>query len=100
MTDDELVDQTNFLFMAGHATTASALTWALFLLDQHPRVMMDVIDECESKLGSRVPSMGQLDELVLTEAVIKETMRLLPPVLWWSRISTSQFRLGPYELPG
>lgn len=99
MTDDELVGQTNFLFMAGHATTASALTWALFLLDQHPLLLMNVMDECESKLRGHAPCMKQLDQLVLTEDVIKETMRLLPPVLWWSRISTSAFRLGPYDLP-
>jgi len=99
LTDDELIGQTNFLFMAGHATTASALTWTLFLLAQHPSVMNDVLDECAGKLHGDAPTIGQLDELSLLDSVIKESMRLLPPVLWWGRISTAPFSIGPYELP-
>lgn len=99
MTDDELVGQTNFLFMAGHATTASALTWTLFLLDQHPRALNDLLDECDAKLHGGTPAREQLDELPLLEAAIKESIRLLPPVLWWSRVSTAPFYLGGYEVP-
>jgi cytochrome P450 len=99
LTDEELIGQTNFLFMAGHATTASALTWTLFLLAQHPHIMNDVLDECEGKLHGGAPTIEQLDELPLLESVIKEGMRLLPPVLWWGRISTAPFNIGPYELP-
>jgi cytochrome P450 len=99
LTDSELVGQTNFLFMAGHATTASALTWSLFLLAQHPQVMSDVLDECAGKLRGETPTFEQLDELPYLEAALKETMRLLPPVLWWGRISAEPFTLGPYELP-
>ncbi len=100
LTDDELIGQTNFLFMAGHATTASALTWTLFLLAQHPLVMNDVLDEFAAKLHGDVPTFEQLDELPLLDFVIKESMRLLPPVLWWGRISTAPFSIGPYDLPG
>ena len=100
LTEDELVGQTNFLFMAGHATTASALTWTLFLLAQHPRVTADLLDECESTLHGETPAIEQFESMPLLEAVIKETMRLLPPVLWWSRVSTAPCRLGQYELPG
>jgi cytochrome P450 len=99
LTDDELVGQTNFLFMAGHATTASALTWSLFLLAQHPRVLSDVLDECEEKIKGDTPGIEELEEMTLMEAVIKETMRLLPPVLWWARVSTAVCKLGPYNLP-
>lgn len=100
LTDGELVGQTNFLFMAGHATTASALTWSLFLLAQHPRVMSDVLDECAGKLRGALPTFEQLDELPYLDAAIKEAMRLLPPVLWWGRMSAGPCALGPYELPG
>jgi len=99
LSDEELVGQTNFLFMAGHATTASALTWTLFLLSQHPRVMSELLDECKDELKGELPTMDQLDGLRLLEAVIKETMRLVPPVLWWSRISAAPTRLENYELP-
>jgi cytochrome P450 len=99
LTDDELVGQTNFLFMAGHATTASALTWTLFLLAQHPRVLSEVLDECEDKIKIDSPDIKDLEEMTLMEAVIKETMRLMPPVLWWARVSTADCSLGPYTLP-
>jgi cytochrome P450 len=99
LTDEELVGQTNFLFMAGHATTASALTWAIFLLTQHPAAMATVLDECEEKLQGGPPTAEKLDEMSYLGAVIRETMRLLPPVLWWSRVSTAPFSLGGYELP-
>jgi cytochrome P450 len=99
LSDDELVGQTNFLFMAGHATTASALTWALFLLAQHPKTMASALDECDEKLSGGSATVEQLDELSYLEAVAKETMRLLPPVLWWGRVSRAPFGLGGYEFP-
>jgi cytochrome P450 len=100
LTNDELIGQTNFLFMAGHATTASALTWTMFLLAQHPRAMADLLDECENKFRGAAPAMEQLEQLPLLDAAIKESMRLLPPVLWWSRVSTAPFTLGQYTLQG
>lgn len=99
LTDDELIGQINFLFMAGHATTASALTWTLFLLAQHPAAMAAVLRENQEQLRGETPALEQLEQLVYLEAVIKETMRLVPPVLWWGRVSTEPFKLGPYELP-
>jgi cytochrome P450 len=97
LSDEELLGQTNFLFMAGHATTASVLTWTLFLLSQHSRLMSDLVDELEGTLHGSAPDAGHLAELPLLEGVIKESMRLLPPVMWWSRVSTAPFNLGPYH---
>ena len=99
LSDDDLVGEINFLFMAGREATASALTWTLFLLTQHPTVLSNLLDEFRGELGGAAPRMEQMDDLPLLEAVIKESMRLLPPVLWWSRISTAPFKLGQYELP-
>jgi cytochrome P450 len=99
LTDDELVGQTNFLFMAGHATTTSALTWTLFLISQHPHVAAALEDELAGTLRGRPPTVEDLQTLPLLEATIKESLRLLPPVLWWSRISTAPCTLGPYPLP-
>ena len=99
LNDEELIGQTNFLFMAGHATTACALTWTLFLLAQHPQVLSQVVGELEGKCNGSVPAREQLDALPSLDGVIKESLRLLPPVLWWSRVSTAAFALGPYELP-
>jgi cytochrome P450 len=98
LTDEELVGQTAFLFMAGHATTASALTWTLFLLCATPTVLVDVLDELHDVLGAGAPDPGRLAELTLLDRVVKESMRLLPPVMWWGRVSTGPFELGEYRL--
>ncbi len=99
LTDNELIGQTNFLFMAGHATTASALTWALFLLTQHPEILARTLAEMDDVLQGGEAMGEALDRLPYLEAVLKETLRLLPPVLWWGRVSTAPCQLGGHELP-
>lgn len=98
LTDDELIGHSNFLFMAGHATTASALTWTVFLLMQHPHILREVVEECRGELQGEEPGMEHIGRLRLLEATIKESMRLFPPVIWWGRVSTAPFRLGGYQL--
>jgi len=99
LTDAELIGQLTSLFVAGHDITARVLTWTLFLLTQHPQVMADLLDELDGLLHGATPSAAQLDELPLLDMVLKESMRILPPVLWWSRISTMPGTLGPHSLP-
>jgi cytochrome P450 len=96
----EVVGQMITLFNAAYHTTTAALTWNLFLLAQHPRVMRDLYDELHGTLGGGAPSFEQLGRLALLERVIKEGLRLLPPVVYLPRITSGPVRLGPYELPG
>jgi cytochrome P450 len=97
LNDDELVGHTNFLFMAGHATTANALTWTLFLLDRHPHILNAVRDECDTHFGKALPAPETLQQLTLLDFVVKEAIRLLPPVIWWCKVGTAPFELGPYR---
>lgn len=99
LSDDELVGHTNFLFMAGHATTANALTWTLFLLDRHPHMLKAVHNECGTHLGEGPPTPEALQRLTLLDFVVKEAIRLLPPVIWWCKVGTAPFELGPYHFP-
>ncbi|HXV42676.1 MAG TPA: cytochrome P450, partial [Anaerolineae bacterium] len=99
LTDEELIGQTITLFIAGHETTASALTWTLFLLAQHPQVLAALLAELDSKLEGRAPAMDQINDLPLLDGVIKESMRLLPPFIWQMRFSQAPCELGPYALP-
>lgn len=98
LTDDELIGQTNQLFVAGHDTTFNALTWTIFLLAQHPAVLADLVDELTAVLGGSAPTTAQLAELPLLDRVIRESMRLLPPVPFSLRRSTAPFTLGGYDL--
>lgn len=98
LTQDELVGHTAFLFIAGHATTASALTWTLFLLATHPRVGDDLRDELVGCLHGRAPMAAELPALPLLDRVLNESLRILPPVMWWSKVSTAPAQLGRFEL--
>ena len=80
MTDMELVGQAMILFGASFETTASTLTWTTFLLAQHPAIMRELMDELDRVLGGRPPSPEQLPQLSFLDRVIKESMRILPPV--------------------
>ncbi len=79
MRDRDLVGQATILFAASYETTANAMTWTLFLLAQHPEVMSRLFDELEG-LGTAAPTSRQLARLSYLDSVIKESMRILPPV--------------------
>lgn len=99
LTDDELVGHAAMLFSAAHDTTANTLAWTLLALAQHPEIAADVVDELTSVLGGQAPSSPQMTQLPLLDAVIKESMRILPTVVYNTRRSVAPFELGPYELP-
>jgi cytochrome P450 len=99
MTDTELVGQATILFGASFETTASTLTWTLFLLAQHPMIMAQLTDELDRVLAGDAPTREQLSELPLLERVIKESMRILPPVPFTIRAADEDaIPVGPLTL--
>ncbi|MCA9652146.1 MAG: cytochrome P450 [Myxococcales bacterium] len=100
LTDGELVGQAALLFIAGHETTAFTLSWTLFLLSQHPRVMQELGEEIEATLRGAPPTADQLGSMPRLDAVIKESQRLFPatPFMFFRR-ATAPFELGGHELP-
>lgn len=98
MTDTELVGQTAILFMASFETTASALTWTLFLLAQHPAVMRELMDELDAVLAGNPPALEDLARLPFLNCVIKESMRVLPPVPYTVRAATKHLKIGPHAV--
>jgi cytochrome P450 len=80
MNNEQLRDEVLTLILAGHETTATALSWTWYLLSQHPDVERKLHAELDAVLGGRAPTTGDLANLPYTGMVIDEAMRLYPPV--------------------
>jgi cytochrome P450 len=87
------------LFVAGHETTATALTWCWYLLSQHPEVYTQMRAEGDRVLVGRLPTVADLPNLPYTLQVFKETLRLYPPVYAFTRGATAPVQLGEYFIP-
>jgi cytochrome P450 len=79
MTDRQVRDEVMTLFLAGHETTAVALSWTWYLLAQHPEVDARLADELRVVLAGRPPTVADLPALRYTEMIVTESMRLYPP---------------------
>ena len=99
MSDRQLRDEVLTFLMAGHETTALALSWAWHLLGQHPEVERQLHEELDRVLGGRSPEFNDLPALVYTERVIKETLRLYPPAWSLARTVRESFPLRGYTIP-
>jgi enediyne biosynthesis protein E7 len=101
MSDTELYDQVLTFIMAGHETTAKALTWTCYLLDRHPDAAQMVRGEIDGVLGGAVPTAAHLSRLPYTRSVIEEAMRLYPPVWLISRRAVDFDQVAGYDImPG
>ncbi len=98
MTEGDLIGQMTILFGASYETTATSLSWTLFLLAQHPEVTLQVIEELDSVLGGDLPSYEMLPRLTYLEAVVKESMRVMTPIPYIARHATAATNLGGVEL--
>jgi cytochrome P450 len=99
LTDDELIGHAFILYVAGHVTTSNALTWAIFLLHQHPHIHADLLAELDGKLHGAAPDLQSLQQLSLLDGVVKESLRLLPPTPTSMRIAASPCEIGGFEIP-
>lgn len=99
MTDKQLRDEVMTLFLAGHETTANALSWTLWLLSLNPEVEAKLATELGRVLGGRDPTVADLPRLPYVERVIKESMRLYPPAWVMGRESVGECEVGGYRMP-
>lgn len=79
MSDQQLRDELVTLYIAGHETTAVLLNWTWVLLSQNPDIAADLQAELAQVLQGRSPTFDDLPQLPLTQAIIKEALRLYPP---------------------
>jgi cytochrome P450 len=107
MSDKQVRDEVMTIFIAGHETTANALTWTFYLLSQNQDVEMKLHDEINSVLGdssgnnvgNRIPTADDIPKLQYTEKVLRESMRLYPPVWTIGRHVENDYSIGEYTIP-
>jgi cytochrome P450 len=96
MTDQQLRDETITLFLAGHETTASTLSWTWWLLAQNPAVEAKLHAELDRVLGGRAPSLDDLPSLPYTGNVITESLRLYPAAWGMARLAVEDHEIAGY----
>jgi cytochrome P450 len=99
MTDRQLRDEAMTLFLAGHETTALALTWTGYLLAQHPGAAAKLRAELQAVLGGRPPAVADLPRLAYAERVVLESMRLYPPAYAIGREAAAPCEVLGYPVP-
>ena len=99
MTDVQLRDECLTILLAGHETTANALSFALWLLARHPEVQERVSAECRAVLGDRPPVAADYGRLTYTTQVFSEALRLYPPVWVTARKCAESYEIAGYRVP-
>ncbi len=99
MDRKQLRDELVTLLLAGHETTAHALSWTFHLLAQHPDVEATLREEAVSVLGERRPTPADVDKLHYTEQVLSEAMRLYPPAYSLARVTTEEAEIDGFVVP-
>lgn len=99
MTDTQVRDEAMTLMLAGHETTANALTWTWYLLSQSPVEEARLREEWREVLGGRDPAFADLPKLPCTERVVAESLRLYPPAWVIGRMAVRQVRLFNHLIP-
>jgi len=100
MSDTQVRDEVMTIFIAGHETTANALTWTFYLLSQNREIEQKMVEELESIFDREgTPSVDDIPKLKFTEKVLRESMRLYPPVWSLGRYVANDYTLDKYTVP-
>ena len=99
MSDTQVRDEVMTMFLAGHETTATALTWTWYLLATNPVAEAELHRELDRVLAGRVPTTSDLPNLKYTRMVLAESMRLYPPVWTLTRRAMEDYDVDGYLIP-
>jgi cytochrome P450 len=99
MTDRQVRDEAMTIFLAGHETTANALTWTWYLLSRAPGVERIVHGEVDRVLSGALPTVADVDRLPYITRVVTESMRLYPPAWLVGRRSIHEYTISGYQVP-
>jgi cytochrome P450 len=98
MTTTQLKDEAVTIFIAGHETTATALTWTWHMLLKHPDIIMKARDEVDAQI-SDTPTFQEIQGLTYLKAVFEESMRLYPPFWRVSRKTAKPLKIKNFDIP-
>jgi enediyne biosynthesis protein E7 len=99
LEDLQLRNETITFLLAGHETTANALTWIFYLISQYPAVEQRLLAEITTTLAGKTPTLADLSQLPYTKSVIQESMRLYPPIWVIERRVIQQDTIAGYTIP-
>jgi cytochrome P450 len=100
MSDTQLPDEVMTTILAGHETTAAALSWSWYLLASHREAEEKLHDELARVLGGRTPTAEDAPNLPFTRMVFEETLRLYPPAWAFPRQTIAEDEIDGYTIPG
>ena len=98
MVEEQMLWETNILFVAGHETTANALSWMLYLLAKHPEVVAELKEEIKTSLEDGALDFDILMKMPLLNAVIMETLRIYPPAWIMDRVALEDDEAGGFKI--
>ena len=99
MSDRQIRDEVFTILLAGHETVALGLTWAWYLLAQHPQIEDTLQAELTTRLAGRTPAVEDLPALQYTRMVLEEAMRLYPPIWTVPRAALKDDEIAGYHIP-
>jgi cytochrome P450 len=99
MCDALIRDQLLTMLIAGHDTSTALLAWTLYLHAIHPDIQARVREEIDRAVGQRTPTFADANELTYLDQVIKETLRLYPPIHLGSRIAANDVKFQDFVFP-
>lgn len=99
VTDKQVLDEVFTLLVVGHETTATSLTWAFYLIAKHPEVQEKIQDEIQRVIGKRNIEVEDIGKLTYTSNVVKETLRLYPPLWAIGRETIEDVQIGKHLIP-
>ncbi|WP_255264055.1 cytochrome P450 [Peribacillus butanolivorans] len=97
MSNQQVRDELMTIFIAGHETTANALSWAIYFLSQNPEVETKLFNEIDRVIGNRTPTPDDFMKLTYTQNIIRESLRIYPPVYIISREAEEDVEIGGHH---
>ncbi|MBM7661785.1 cytochrome P450 [Bacillus mesophilus] len=98
MNDQQIRDEAMTIFLAGHETTANAMSWALYLLATHPEVQQKAQEEIDRVVGDSSLQLEHAEKLTYVKNIINESLRLFPPAWLFGRTAIDDVEIGDIKI--